>query len=71
MSPSLADYGIGLNCNPPKDEPGNKYEMIGTGQYPHADALNLAIQYRKTHPKEPVEVWPTDGDMRLVVREII
>ena len=67
---SLSDYGIGLNCNPPKGEPGQRYQRVGTGPMPHREALELAIQYRKHHPKEAVEVWPMDGDMRLVVAEV-
>ena len=71
MTPSLADFGIGLNCNPPKNEPGTKYQIVGTGELLHKEAVELAIQQRKTHPNEAVEIWATEGDMRLVVREVV
>lgn len=66
---SLADYGIGLNCNPPKGEPGNRYILVK--ECGHIEAVELAIQSRKTHPDEPIEIWPLDGDMRMVVREVV
>jgi hypothetical protein len=64
---SLASFGIGLNCNPPKDEPGNKWELLKICG--HVEAVELAILYRQHHPGTPVEIWPCDGDQRMVVRE--
>jgi hypothetical protein len=62
---SLSDYGIGLNCNPPKGEPGTKYELLK--ECGHVEAVELAILYRQHHPTTPIEIWPMDGDKRMVV----
>jgi hypothetical protein len=36
------------------------------------EAVGLALQNRKTHPQEAVEIWPVpDSDERIVVREIM
>jgi len=68
MTPTLADYGIGFNPIPPKDEPGKRYILVK--ECGHVEAVELAIQCRETHPNEPIEIWPKDGDLRLVVREV-
>lgn len=37
-----------------------------------AEAVDIALQNRKTHPEEAVEIWPVpDSDERIVVREIM
>jgi hypothetical protein len=68
---TLEQLGLPLNCNPPKNEPGIRWELIGGHDY-HTpqDAVAIALQWRKTHPDEPVEIWPLTGDMWRVVREV-
>lgn len=65
---SLEQWGIGIQINPPKDEPGNKYILIKEG-IGHIEAVELAILTRQHHPSEAVEIWPQDADLRMVVRE--
>lgn len=65
---SLLDYNIGLNCNPPKGEPGKRYEKICEEE--HREAVRQAIAYKAEHKDEIVEIWPMDGDIRMVVREV-
>jgi hypothetical protein len=38
----IIQQGIGLNCNPPKDEPGTKYELLK--ECGHIEAVELAIR---------------------------
>lgn len=36
-----------------------------------AGAVSIAFQNRKTHPAEPVEIWPVpESKERIVVREV-
>jgi hypothetical protein len=69
---SLRQMQLPINLNPPKGEPGSRYQRIGEEIYhtPEA-AVAIALQHRKTHPEEPVEIWPLAGDMWRVVREVV
>ena len=65
---SLAQWGIGSQGIPPQSELGSRWILVRECGY--VEAVDLAIQCRKTHPDEPIEIWPKDGDIRLVVREV-
>lgn len=66
---SLADYGIGINPVPPADT-GEKYAWVRQ-DCDWNDAVTLAIQCRKTHPNEPIELWPADGSHRVHVVRVM
>jgi hypothetical protein len=65
---SLAEWGIGINISPPESEPGKRYILVG--DFEHIEAINLAIQCRKTRPSESIEIWPLENGLRRVVREV-
>lgn len=66
---SLAEYGIGIQTNPPEDTP--KKLTFVKKDCDWTEAVELAIQCRKTHPKEAIELWPIGGSHRVhVVREV-
>jgi len=68
---SLEQLGLPLNCNPPPNEPGKRYLLVGGHDYYNPrDAVAMALQWRKTHENEPVEIWPISGDSWRVVREV-
>jgi len=68
---SLEQFGIGLNTNPPQNEPGTRFMLIGGHDFhTPADAVSIARQWRTTHPNDPVEIWPVTGDSWRVVREV-
>lgn len=66
---TLQQLGIGIQTETPKD--ATRYEFLRKDMdWP--DAVELAIQNRKTHPNEVVELWPIDGSHRVhVVREVV
>jgi hypothetical protein len=66
---SLSQWGITIDLTPPKDEPGKQYILIG--DYEHMESIQVAIQCRKTHEKEAVEIWPLENGLRRVVREAV
>lgn len=69
MTPTLSQWGIGINITPPADEPGKHYILVG--DYEHSEAVQMAIQCRKTHKNEAVEIWPLENGLRRVVREAV
>jgi hypothetical protein len=66
---SLADYGIAVQTDPPS-EAAPKYVWVKQ-DCDWEEAVTLAIQCRKTHPKEAIELWPISGSHCVhVVREV-
>lgn len=67
---TLADYGIDITVNPPADLP--KKLIFVKQDCDWSEAVELAIQCRKTHQKEAIELWPIGGSHRVhVVREVV
>jgi hypothetical protein len=67
---SLAEYGIGIRTDSP-DEPPAHYEWVKQ-DCDWQEAVALAIQCRKTHPNEAIELWPISGSHCVhVVREVV
>ena len=67
---TLEQWGIGINPIPPK-EAAPKYEFIRQ-DCDWNEAVEIAMQNRKTHPDEPVELWPIGGSHQVhVVREVM
>ena len=67
---SLADFDIKLNIDPPRDEPGKRYILV-KDNCDHIEAVNIAVQCRRTHPAEAVEIWVKSDTLRTVVREAV
>jgi len=69
MTGTLADYGVIINPSAPK-EAGPRYEWIKK-DCDWKEAVEIAIQNRKTRPDVAVELWPVDGSHCVhVVREV-
>lgn len=68
---SLADYGIAIEINKPVpvEHPTKIFIVLKDAEYP--EAILMAIQCRKTHPEEPVTIYPHGNGLYTVVREAI
>lgn len=66
---SLSSDQITLNFDPPQ-EPGKRYILV-KDDCDHIEAVHIAIQCRKTHPEEPIEIWVKSDTLRTVVREVV
>jgi hypothetical protein len=64
MNKSLSDWGIVINHN---EEP-QETRILVKRDIPWNEAVQLAIQCRKTHPEEPIAILPMDAERYTVVR---
>ena len=67
---TLADYGITIDIQKTVPEPSaTKFIVLQDAEWP--DAISVAIQCRKTHPDEAVEIYPRDHGLFTVVRVVV
>lgn len=63
---SLAEIG-GITFNLAEPVPEDKF-LVTLEPVEYAEAIQIAIQCRTTHPAESLEIYPRDGGKYTVVR---